>query len=93
MEFMKNDWVQHNRTSYKGSVVDIEGDYIRVHWFLYFGGNPLKNDNIDLHHKHELKLLPPEPRIFSYDELDIALLTEDKAWYEEIMSLKGEKVD
>lgn len=93
MEFQINDWVQHNRTSYKGSVVDIEGAYIRVHWFLFNNGKPLVKDDITLHHSHELKLLPPEPRIFSYDELDIALLTKDKAWYEEIMSLEGEKVD
>lgn len=36
---------------------------------------------------------PELPRIFSYDELDQALLTGDKEWYQEIMSLKEKQGD
>ena len=93
MEYEVNDWVQHNRTSYKGSVVGIEGDYVRVHWFLYNGGRPLRNQDIDIHHNHELKPLPPEPKEFSYDVLDVALLTNDQEWIKEIVSLKGEEAN
>lgn len=89
-EFDLNSWVQHTRTSYKGSVVGHVGDYVRVHWFLFSNGRPLNDlTNIDLHLKHELKELPNEPKIFSYDELDIALLTNDEQWFNEIQALKG----
>jgi len=93
MELHVNQWVQHNRTSYKGSIIEIEGDYVRVHWFLYNGGKPLTNDFIELNLKHEVKPLPQEPKEFSYDVLDIALLTNDQEWIKEIVSLKGESVE
>jgi hypothetical protein len=92
-EIKLNDWVQHNRTSYKGSVIEVEGGYVRVHYYFYNGGAPLKNDFNEMNLKSEVKLLPPEPKIFSYDVLDVALLTNDQEWIKEIVSLKGENVE
>ena len=37
---------------------------------------------------YALQTAPELPRVFSYDELDQALLTKDKEWYKEIMELK-----
>lgn len=94
MEFQINDWVQHARTQYKGTVLDTVGDYVRVQWFTYSSGKVLANyTDKELVPKYLLKVLPPEPRIFSYDELVIAFMTEDEDWYYEVLALKGEKVD
>jgi hypothetical protein len=64
-----------------------------VHWFLYSSGKPLNNDFDELLLKDEIKPLPPEPKEFSYDVLDLALLTKDEEWYNEIVNLKGEGVE
>lgn len=93
-EIRVNSWVQHIRTSYKGSVIEVEGDYAYVHWFLYASGKPLADlKQKELCPKHMIKPLPPEPKIFSYDVLDIALQTEDEEWFNEITSLRGESVE
>ena len=37
---------------------------------------------------HGLDPAPELPKIYSYDELNLALITRDKEWYEEIMKRK-----
>ena len=94
-EINVNDWVRHRRTSHKGSVIDKEGNYYRVQWYVYASGTKLP-DNLAIEHlylKDEIEPLPPEPRIFSYDELVIAFMTEDEDWYYEVLALKGESVE
>ena len=92
-EIKVNSWVQHNRTSYKGSVIEEEGDYVRVQYYFYNSGAPLKNDFNEMNLKSEVKPLPLEPKEYSYDVLDLALLTNDQEWIKEIVSLKGEEVE
>lgn len=42
---------------------------------------------------YHLQPAPEFPKIFNYDELNLALMTRDKKWYDEIMSLKEVQVD
>ena len=73
-EIKVNSWVQHNRTSYKGSVIEEEGDYVRVQYYFYNSGAPLKNSFNEMNLKHEVKPLPLEPKEYSYDVLDLSLI-------------------
>ena len=94
-EIKKDAWVRHKRTGHKGSVIDTEGSYYRVKWYVYASGTKLP-DNLAIEHLYlidEIEPLPPEPKEFSYDVLDIALLTNDQEWIKEIVSLKGEEVN
>jgi hypothetical protein len=70
-----------------------EGDYVRVYYYFYNSGALLKNHFDEMNLKSEVKPLPLEPKEFSYDVLDIALLTNDQEWIKEIVSLKGENVE
>lgn len=95
MKFNLNDWVIRRNNGHKGSVVAVEGVYCRVKWMFYTSGNKLI-DNLaveTLHLQDELVEWPLEPKEFSYDVLDIALLTNDQEWIKEIVSLKGENVE
>ena len=40
-----------------------------------------------------LKLAPELPRVYSYDEINLALMTKDKEWYEDITSLRDRQED
>lgn len=40
-----------------------------------------------------LRPAPELPKVFSYEALDLALMTRDREWYQEIMSLKEVRVD
>lgn len=40
-----------------------------------------------------LKLATELPKLYSYDEINLALMTKDKEWYQEIMSLKEKQGD
>ena len=94
-KFNLNDWVIRINNGHKGSVVAVEGDYYRVKWMFYTSGNKLIESLAieSLHLGNELTEWPIGPKEFSYDVLDIALLTKDEEWYNEIMSLKGENVE
>lgn len=95
MKFKNGDWVIRRNNGHKGSVVAAEGVYCRVKWMFYTSGNKLI-DNLaieSLHLEDELVEWANEPKKFSYDVLDLALLTKDEEWYNEIMNLKGESVN
>lgn len=40
-----------------------------------------------------LKLAPELPKLYSYDEINLALMTKDKQWYEDITSLRDRQED
>ena len=40
-----------------------------------------------------LRLAPELPKLYSYDEINLALMTKDKAWYEDITSLRDRQED
>lgn len=42
---------------------------------------------------YHLQPAPEHPNVFSYEMLDLALMTRDREWYQEIMSLKEVQVD
>lgn len=89
--FKKYDWVLHRRTGHRGSVSEVADNYIEVEWFLYASGRPLLPHLVksECCLRSELMEYPDEPKIFSYAVLDLALLTKDEDWFNEIQALKG----
>lgn len=90
-KFSKDDWVIHRRTGHKGCVSEVTDTYVEVEWILYASGRPLLPHLVksECCLRSELLEYPDEPRIYSYDELVIAFMTEDEEWYYEVLALKG----
>lgn len=91
--FREGDWVVHSTTGNIGYVTDVFIYSVKVEFLFHRGKVPIIvpfEDNVEL---SKLTLLPPEPRIYHQDEMDLALATKDYAWYEELQKLKGEKID
>lgn len=42
---------------------------------------------------YHLTLSPELPKLYSYNEINLALMTKDKAWYEDITSLRDRQED
>lgn len=90
----EGEWVVNDVTGNMGYVLEImDTGQFHVQYTMHRGGvqmgYPFKNREAS----YKLSPMPPEPRIYHKDEMDLALSTKDIAWCEELQKLKGEKID
>lgn len=91
--FREGDWVVHSNTGNIGHVIGIFYYGLKVEFLFHRGKVPIITPFEEHVEVSKLTLLPPEPRIYHQDEMEIALLTKDIEWCKELQKLKGAVVD